>query len=144
MLLLSSAGFAFHPALRVQARAENSQVPSNDLPAAQGHKVRVGKQGDLTFRVEMKLVDLTLKPGRYFIRHRVAGTDNFVQFTEVTKPHNRSGGGVPVSPSIEVKCRLVPLEKKVHETTIIYANTNGGVREIKEVLVVGENVGHAF
>jgi hypothetical protein len=107
-------------------------------------QIKVGKQGDVTFQVETRVGDFTLKPGRYFIRHRVAGDDHFIQFTEVTKPQGKNAGGFPVSPPVEVKCRLLPTERKVRGTVIIYANSEAGVRQIETVLVSGENVAHGF
>ncbi len=107
-------------------------------------EVKVGKQGDITFQVETRVGTFTLKPGRYFIRHRVAGDDHFIQFTEVSKRQGRDAGGFPVSPPVEVKCRLLPTEKKVRGTNIIYANSDAGVRQIETVLVSGENVAHGF
>ncbi len=107
-------------------------------------QVRVGKQGDVTFQVETRVGAFTLKPGRYFIRHRVAGDDHFIEFTEVTKGQGKNVGGFPVSPPVEVKCRLLPTERKVRGTIIIYANNEAGVRQIEMVLVSGENVAHGF
>lgn len=106
--------------------------------------VKVGKEGDITFQVETRVGDFTLKPGRYFIRHRVAGDDHFIQFTEVTKGQGKNAGGFPVSPPVEVRCRLLPTERKVRGTIIIYASSEAGVRQIETVLVSGENVAHGF
>ncbi len=107
-------------------------------------QVKVGKEGDITFQEETKVGAFTLEPGRYFIRHRVAGDDHFIQFTEVTKRHGKNIGGFPISPPVEVKCRLLPTERKVRSTIIIYANSEAGVRQIETVLVSGENVAHDF
>jgi hypothetical protein len=74
----------------------------------------------------------------------VAGDDHLIQFTEVTKPQGKNAGGFPVSPTVEVKCRLLPTERKVRGTVIIYANSEAGVRQIETVLVSGENVAHGF
>ena len=112
--------------------------------ADQKQQVKVGKEGDVTFQVETRVGAFTLKPGRYFIRHRVAGDDHFIQFTEVTKGQGKNVGGFPVSPPVEVKCRLLPTERKVRGTIIIYANSEAGVRRIETVLVSGENVAHGF
>ena len=107
-------------------------------------QVKVGKNGDITFQVETRVGAISLKPGRYFIRHRVAGDDHFIQFTEVTKGQGKNVGGFPVSPPVEVKCRLLPTERTVRGTIIIYANSEAGVRQIEMVLVSGENVAHGF
>jgi hypothetical protein len=107
-------------------------------------QVKVGKEGDITFQVETRVGAFTLKPGRYFIRHRVAGDDHFIEFTEVTKGQGKNAGGFPVSPPVEVKCRLLPTGRKVRGTIIIYANSEASVRQIETVLVSGENVAHGF
>ncbi len=120
------------------------QLGGAPIAAGQSQSLKVGKTGVITIYVETKAGDLTLRPGRYFMRHMMSGEDHFIQFTEVTKPHNRSGGGVPIAPPVEIKCRLVPLEKKVRETKIIYAGPGGSVPRIDRVLVAGENVAHVF
>lgn len=107
-------------------------------------QVKVGKNGDITFQVETRVGAFILKPGRYFIRHRVAGDDHFIQFTEVTKGQGKNVGGFPVSPPMEVKCRLLPTERKVRGTIIIYATNEAGIHQIETVLVSGENVAHGF
>ena len=112
--------------------------------ADQRHQVKVGKKGDVTFQVETRVGAFTLKPGRYFIRHRVAGGDHFIQFTEVTKGQGKNVGGFSVSPPVEVKCRLRPTERRVRGTVIIFANSEAGIRQIETVLVSGEDVAHDF
>ena len=107
-------------------------------------QVKVGKQGDITFQVETRVGDFTLRPGRYFIRHKMRGDDHFIEFTEVSKGQGKNAGGFPISPPVEVKCRLRPTERKVRGTIIIYADSETGIRQIETVLVSGENVAHDF
>ena len=71
-------------------------------------QVKVGKKRDITFRVETRVGSFALKPGRYFIRHRVAGDDHFIQFTEVTKRQGKNVGGFP---------RLIPGRGRVPATS---------------------------
>jgi hypothetical protein len=114
--------------------------------AAQNEQVlKVGKKGDVSFDAETKVGDLTLKPGRYFVQHRVVGSDHFVHFTEVTKehPYARSGGGMPKAHPGEVKCRLEPLTAKASETAVYWTKEDGAVR-VTKIVIRGENVAHEF
>lgn len=107
--------------------------------ADQGHAMKVGKKGDVTFTQETRVGDLT-----YIFQHRVDGEDHFVHFTEVTKPGvYGSSGGEPKAHPGEVKCRLEPLPKKAEATTL-WTEDEGGVRWITRIEVQGENVAHVF
>jgi hypothetical protein len=112
------------------------------IAGAADQTLKVGKEGYVTFDVETKVGDLTLKPGNYIFEHRVVDGEHFVHFTEVTRP--RKAGSVPVSHPGEVKCRLEPLDTKARQTIIIYANTEGSVARITRIIIKGENVAHVF
>lgn len=103
------------------------------------HALKVGKNAEITFRTEMKVGDVTLKPGRYQLQHRVDGGDHFVHFTELTKGIRPTDTGVPKAHPGEAKCRLESLSKKVARTTI-YATAD----RVTKVEVAGENVAHLF
>lgn len=108
------------------------------------HVIKVGKTGEMQFDSEIRVGELTLKPGRYKFQHRVEGSDHFVHFTEVTKRNPLSGhsGGEPKAHPGEVKCTLEPLNRKVSQT-IVVSSTEGGNHVIR-VEVAGENVAHIF
>ncbi len=113
--------------------------------AAHGHdELKVGKTGDITFRTETKVGDLTLEPGRYKFQHRVEGENHFVHFTEWSKPYSyyETAGGPKAHPG-EVKCKLEPLAKKVSGTKV-YTTADGGARRVTRIEVGGENVAHIF
>ena len=115
------------------------------LAAQKEQVLKVGKKGDISFDTETKVGDLTLKPGRYSVQHRVQGSDHVVHFTEVTKPlpYSGTGGGSPKAHPGEVKCSLEPLKAKAGETAVYLANEDGTLR-IKKITIRGENVAHVF
>jgi hypothetical protein len=113
--------------------------------AAHGHdELKVGKTGDVSFSDETKVGEVTLKPGRYKLQHRVEGEDHFVHFTEWSKPYPyyETTGGPKAHPG-EVKCKLEPLAKKVSRTTV-WTTAEDGTRRVTRVEVGGENVAHVF
>ncbi|MBI3697716.1 MAG: hypothetical protein HY238_23150 [Acidobacteria bacterium] len=103
------------------------------VAAEHEHAMKVGKKGGVHFAAETKVGDLTLKPGRYTMQHRVDGPDHFIHLTELR-------GGKPAG---EVKCRLEPLKAKVSRTTM-YAQKEDGTYRLTRVEVAGENVAHLF
>lgn len=107
------------------------------------HALKVGKTGEVTFDKETKVGDITLKPGRYKLQHRVEGSDHFVHFTEWTKGGYVGASGTPKAHPGEAKCRLEPLSKKVSRTAI-YTVDEGAVSRLTKVEVGGENVAHLF
>jgi hypothetical protein len=115
------------------------------IAAEQEQVLKVGKKGDISFDTETKVGDLTLKPGRYFVQHRVEGSDHFVHFSEVTKelPYSRTGGGIPKAHPGEMKCSLEPLKAKASETAV-YIKKEDGVMRVTKILIRGENVAHVF
>ncbi len=115
------------------------------MAAEHEHTLKVGKKGDVTFVKDIQVGDLTLKPGRYILQHRVDGEDHFIHFTEVTKGsgYSGTGGGAPKAHPGEVKCKLEPLAKTVQGTTLYY-DTEGGVNRLTKVEIAGENVAHVF
>ena len=112
--------------------------------AGSEHALKVGKRGEIRLRIETKVGDLTLNPGRYKLKHRVDGADHFVRFTEWTERQHVSGSeGVPKDNSFEVRCTLEPLDAKVRRTTA-YKIRDGLVLRLTKVEVRGENVAHLF
>jgi len=134
------------------AAAQHQHTPPADSrPAAQPlapenaeQALKIGKKGDVEFRVQAVVGEMRLEPGRYQMQHRAEGDAHFVHFTEVSKGlPSGGGGGVPKAHPGEVQCRLEPLDKKVSSTTI-YTVTEGEARRVTKALIRGENVAHIF
>ena len=130
------------------------------LTAAQHeHKtttLAVGQKGDITLTTSTKIADVTLKPGRYYIEHRVEGTiqprrvaEHFIHFTEVTpKEHQRRQAArdaleYTVAHPGEIQCELEELGKKAAKTTV-FTTTEDGINRITRIEIAGENVAHIF
>jgi hypothetical protein len=116
----------------------------------------VGQKGDITLTTETMIADITLKPGRYYIEHRVEGTvqprrvaGHFIHFTEVTpKEHQRRQAvrdalEYTVAHPGEIECELEALGKKASKTTIV-TTTENGIRRITRIEIAGEDVAHIF
>ena len=130
--------------------------PAGSRPAAQAatpekteQALKVGKKGDVEFRVQTVVGEMKFKAGRYLLQHRVDGDAHFVHFTEISKGrpqgHARVGYGrdAPLAHPGEVQCRLEPLDEKV-STTAIYAVQEGEASRVTKVFIRGENVAHVF
>src|SRR3990170_3984714 len=107
-------------------------------------ELKVGKSDDLEFAKEVRVGEVTLKPGKYRIQHRVEGADHFVRFEHlvITTPSAQklgTGLAVPAGKAGEIKCRLEPLDAKAQTTTLHLLNEAGGQRLLK-VLIRGEKV----
>ena len=113
------------------------------LAAERHEELKVGKTGDVNFSAETKVGDITLKPGRYKLQHRVEGDDHFVHFTEWTKNSSPPTPGVPKAHPGEVKCKLEPLPNRVSRTTVYYTAEDGALR-VTRIKIRGENVAHVF
>ncbi len=118
-------------------------MPSAGSAAEQEQGLKVGKKGDVTFRQETKVGEMTFKPGRYRFQHRVEGDEHFVHFTEWTKSFPAHSSGTPKAHPGEARCRLEPLSKKVSRTTV-YMASEGDAMRVTKVEVGGENVAHLF
>ena len=116
----------------------------------------VGQKGDVTFTTETMIGDITLKPGRYYIEHRVEGTvqprrvvGHYIHFTEVTpKEHERRQAvrdalEYTVAHPGEIECELEALTKKASKTTV-FTTTEDGIRRITRIEIAGEAVAHIF
>jgi hypothetical protein len=113
--------------------------------AADQQIIKVGKKGEIMFSAETQVGDLTLKPGRYQMQHRVEGSDHMIHFTELTggdNPYNPGGPTGAAHPG-EMKCRLEPMSVKAKRTAV-FVDTEGGVRRIIRIEIGGENVAHLF
>ena len=110
-----------------------------------GHVLKVGKTGDVSFNGQTRVGYLVLEPGPYKVEHRVAGRDHFLHFTQVSKPNpiSRTGGGIPVDHPGEIKCGLETLSKMAEQTAVYLTKEGSGYR-ITKVEIKGENVAHMF
>lgn len=122
-------------------------TPQHEHPAAI-QEVRVGKSADVAFAREVRVGDVTLKPGKYRLQHRVDGEEHFVRFEALatTAPSSQKtaeGLAVPAGRVGEVKCQLEPLPDKIDATKLYLLNEESGQRLMK-VVIRGENVAHVF
>ena len=120
-------------------------------------KQSVGQKGDVTFTKETRIADITLKPGRYFIEHRVEETlqprrvmTHYVHFTEVTPAEHLKRqaardavGEYAVAHPGEIECEVQALPKKASKTTI-FTTTENGIPRITRIEIAGENMAHVF
>lgn len=120
-------------------------ILTSSFAMAQGKEqvLKVGKNGKIELSEETKVGELTLKPGPYKVQHRVAGSDHFIHFIELTKPiPYRSGSGdTPKSHPGEVMCKIEPLNEKIAETKV-YLKKEDGMMRITRIEISGENVAH--
>lgn len=118
----------------------------------------VGDHNDeVTLTTETRIADITLKPGRYYIDHRVEGTlrprrveAHYIHFTEVTSEvrQRRQAArnalrGSPVAHPGDIECTLEALTKPASKTTIVTTEEDG-IRRITRIEIAGENVAHVF
>ena len=84
-------------------------------PAPREQRLKTDKKGEVQLRVETRIGDFRLKPGRYRVQHRVEGSEHFVYFTEAAAEDRGSkGGGVPELQTrpVAIKCRVTPAETR--------------------------------
>ena len=154
LALTSSAlvGLLWLAGLPAGAQHQHTQpegrTPEASAAAPREQQLKVGKSDDVSFTKEVRLGEVTLKPGKYRLQHRVEGADHFVHFqalaTTMPSAHKTATGmAVPAGEAGEVKCRLEPLGATVQETTLHLLNEEGGQR-LTKVLIRGENVAHGF
>lgn len=120
-------------------------------------QLAVGQKGDITFTTKTMIAGITLKPGRYYIEHRVEGTvqprrvvGHYVHFTEVTPEQHQKRqaardaiGEYTVAHPGEIECKLEALTKKAPKTTV-FTTTENGIRRITRIEIAGEDVAHIF
>ena len=119
--------------------------------------VTVGQKGDVTLTKETRIAGITLKPGRYYIEHRVEGTvqprrvaGHYLHFIQVTPEQHQKRqaardaiGEYTVAHPGEIECTLETLKKKASKTTLT-TTTENGIDIITRVEIAGENVAHIF
>lgn len=124
------------------------RMPEASVTAPREQELKVGKSDDVSFTKEVRVGEVTLKPGKYRLQHRVEGADHFVHFealaTTTPSAHKTATGmAVPAGEAGEVKCRLEPLGARVQKTMLHLLNEDGGQR-LTRVLIRGENIAHVF
>lgn len=108
------------------------------------HSLRVGKTGQTEFSQTTKVGELTFVPGKYKFQHRVAGSEHFIHFTQMTQ-----GGGYSGASSTEkahpgeVQCQIEPVDKKITQTRLLFRKEGDAMRLVR-VEVAGENVAHVL
>lgn len=102
---------------------------------------KIGKKGQVTFRSETKVGDLTLMPGQYTVQCRKQGEDHFMRFTRTGGSAPR-GGGSAVDQG-EVKCKKDPLPSKVAVGSML-SHTDGDTVRVTKIEIAGERVAHLF
>ncbi len=109
------------------------------LPAPQGpytERLRVGKEGTVTFSSLTAAGEWLISAGRYRFEHIVEGDEHFIRFER--------GDATAVQPPVRVRCRLVPLKKPAKRTEVYTLVNSGGGRTIEAIQVQGESVKHVF
>ena len=117
----------------------------------------VGEKGEITLTTETRIADITLKPGRYYIDHRVQETlqprrvfAHYIHFTEVTpestqrrRAAREALGGTAVAHPGEIECKVEALPKKASKTTVV-TTIEDGVPRITRIEIAGENMAHVL
>lgn len=99
-------------------------------------RLRVSKEGDVTFSTLTAAGEWLISPGRYRFEHVVEGDEHFIRFER--------GDATATQPPVRVRCRLVPLKKPAKRTEIHALVNSGGGRTIEAIQVRGESVKHVF
>ncbi|MDP2858739.1 MAG: hypothetical protein Q8P50_12275 [Bacillota bacterium] len=106
------------------AAAENDQV------------MKIGKRGQVNFDAEVKVGEVTLKPGQYTVQCRRDGSDHVMRFT----PARARGSAAETT---EVKCGKEMLPRKVSAGSV-HSHKDGDVVRLTRIEIAGENVAHVF
>lgn len=104
----------------VRATAENNQ------------EMKIGKRGQINFETEVKVGEVTLRPGRYTVQCRRDGPDHMMRFTPARGAE-----------ATDVKCGKEVLPRKVSAASVYTSMADGLVRLVR-VEIAGENVAHVF
>ena len=138
------------PAGAQHQHSQPAAPPPQAAAQAPGEQeLKVGKSDDIEFANEVRVGEVTLKPGKYRLRHRVQGADHFVHFETllITTPSAQklaTGLAVPAGAAGEVRCRLEPLGAKAQQTTLYLQKKAEGGQRVTKVVISGENVAHVF
>jgi hypothetical protein len=97
--------------------------------------MKIGKKGQVTFATEVKVGEVTLKPGQYTVQCRRDGSDHVMRFTPA-----RARGSAETA---EVKCGKEILPRKVSAGSV-RTHRDGDVVRLTRIEIAGENVAHVF
>ena len=133
--------FSITGATVLRAQHHQPQQGQEHQKGMQGHEqqqgmVEVGNKGEVSFAVETKVGDLTLRPGLYRFQHRVENGGHYVRFTELGKRGIKEEAG-------EVKCAIEPAGEEFSRTAV-FSGSEGGMNHVARIEVRGENVVHVF
>lgn len=115
---------------------------SPPLLAQQSKLVPIGKEGRISFDADVRVGEVRLKQGEYFIQHVVEGADHVFVFKRAIRRNSYS-----VEPGKEiarVKCQVEPLGEKMPHSGLRYGTNAAGEKTVEEIHIVGENVKHVF
>lgn len=100
-------------------------------------KLRIDKDGAVTFPGLTVLGERLLQSGTYRFEHVVEGEDHFVRFTRNDAPPSEP-------PSVPVRCRLEGMKGPAKKTEVYALVNSAGMRQIERIQVKGERVRHVF
>ena len=100
-------------------------------------KLRLDKDGAVTFLGPTVLGERILQSGTYRFEHVVEGEDHFVGFTRDDAPPS-------APPSARVRCRLERMKGPAKNTEVYALVNSAGMRQLERIQVKGESVRHVF
>jgi hypothetical protein len=96
--------------------------------------VRVWEETDITVDSRVRLADIVLRPGSYYVQHAPAPGRHAVLFTDINNP----------TVVVRAKCRLKRLNGIANYTAIYFGSDPNGHRKLASLVIAGENVMHVF
>ena len=107
-------------------------------------KVRVNDQAEVKFSSDTRVGDLSLKRGKYRLKHVVEGEEHFIAFTRIDQPGKQADSATANQEALRARCKLEPLSKPAKHTEFYTAVSVRGDRTVERLQVQGENVKHVF
>lgn len=107
-------------------------------------KVRVNDQAEVKFSSDTRVGELSLKRGKYRLKHVVEGEDHFIAFTRIDQPGKQADSATANQEALRARCRLEPLGKPAKQTEFYMTVSVRGDRTVERLQVQGENVKHVF
>ena len=87
----------------------------------------------VTFSAPVRIGTSVLPAGDYTVRHTMQGSDHIMVFQRVH-----------ATEVVQVKCNLVPLQKKAERDEQIYSVSAGTERTLQELIFRGDSAKHVF
>ena len=107
-------------------------------------KVRVNDQAEVKFSSDTRVGELSLKRGKYRLKHVVEGEEHFIAFTRIDQPGKQADPAKANREALRARCRLEPLGKPAKQTEFYTTVSVRGDRTVERLQVQGENVKHVF